>query len=123
MKKTVFVLFVAILVQSCATMKTHSFENTKQTLDLDLSAEKAFSIAVRTAMDMNWEVIDTDSQLKTLSAKTPKTMNRWDDDVNVYVDNTESGSTINVKSKLGHEPNRKYIDSFLQAIKSKANTN
>lgn len=106
---------------SCATMQTHSFDNTMQKLEVNIEANKAFSIAVRTAMDMNWEIINTDSQIMTFSAKTPKTMSRWDDDVNLYVDKSESGSIINVKSKLGHESNRKYIETYLQTIKNKIN--
>lgn len=119
MKKIILFGFV-ILFTSCATVqKTHTVERTTQKLELNINVENAYNLAYKTALEFSWVMTNSDTNMHAFGATTPVVLKRWDDDVNVFVEGNENNSIITVKSKLGHEPNVKYIESYLQAIKEK----
>lgn len=118
--KTFVKVFAFILLTGCVSLSTHSLENTMQKIEINHSLEQAYQFAYRTAMEFNWEMTHSDSHMHAFTAKTPQTMRRWEDTVNVFIENSENGSVIVVKSTLGHSPNQEYIDSYLKSIKSKA---
>jgi len=108
--------------QIIAHKGTHSIENTLQKLELNCSAEKAYFIAYKKAVLLDWSFNNTDSKLFVFSATTPKTMKRWDDDVNLYIDAVnENKCIISIKSKLGHKPNKDYITLYLISIEEQIN--
>ncbi|MDY0144216.1 MAG: hypothetical protein RBR97_20225 [Bacteroidales bacterium] len=119
MKQILIILAVALT--GCATLNTHSSERTLLKQDFSKDAKEIYRIAMQTAMELNWEITMNDSETLAFSAKTPKTMSRWDDVVNVFVVQNENISTMTVKSGLGHKPNVDYINSFIDTIKNKAN--
>lgn len=118
MKKTIIYILLLALT-GCATMNTHSPQNTTQTRDFKLEAETVYSTALQTAMELNWEITMSDSGAMAFSAKAPCTLKRWDDQINVFVTNKEGLSTLTVKSALGHKPNAEYINSYLDQLTEK----
>jgi hypothetical protein len=117
MKKMLFFLLVPLT--GCATLNTHSVENTTQKMELQTGVKSAYKFAIQTAMEMSWEISMSDPESLIFSGKTPSTMQRWDDVVNIYISETENYSTITVKSTLGHAPNVEYIKQYLQNVKNK----
>ena len=95
----------------------HSDENTTQRLTLKCKVEKLYSLAFTTAMESSWKIVSSTPTVYSFSATTPKTMKRWDDDVNVFVkQDNDSISILTVKSNLGHKPNVEYIQEYLKKI-------
>jgi hypothetical protein len=119
MKKIISSLLAVILFTSCATMQTHTSERTTQKLTLNTTLKDAYSLAFKTALEMRWTIINSDTDMHSFSAKTPGELSRWEDEVNVIVENINDNSVITVLSNLGHEPNRKYIESYIESIKRK----
>ena len=118
--KTYFPLLAIILFTSCATLSTHSLENTMQKIEISQNVDEAYKLAYKTAVEFSWEITNSDAHMHAFTAKTPQVMSRWEDTVNVLVEKTQNGSEITVKSKLGHTPNAKYVKSYLDMVKSKS---
>lgn len=114
-----FTLILLLTLTGCATMSTHSSQNTTQTRDFTEEAQTVYRAAMQTAMELNWEITMSDSNVMAFGAKTPVTMSRWDDQVNVFILEKDDISTLTVKSTLGHKPNADHINLFLEKVSEK----
>jgi hypothetical protein len=126
--KNIIIILISLLLttmsfgQIIATKETHSIDNTLQKLELNCGIEKAYLCSYRVASEFNWNILTSDTKIYAFTAETPKTMKRWDDYVNVYFDTVdENKSIINIKSKLGHKPNKEYITLYLTTLEEKIN--
>lgn len=113
---SLFATLIMLVLLGCATTKTHSDENTTQKIKLsDVSPKKVYQTALKMALQQNWDIKMKDSENYMFQAETPKSMNKWSDDVSVYI--TENGKTImTIKSNLGHKPNRKFIKTYKKQV-------
>lgn len=118
--KTFITVAALLFLTSCVSLSTHSLENTMQKTEIPNDVEQAYQFAYRTAMELNWVMTHSDSHMHAFTASTPQIMKRWEDTVNVFIEKSENGSVIVVKSKLGHKPNAEYIGLYLRSIKDKA---
>ncbi len=117
--KAFLIVSAFFVFTSCVSLSTHSLENTMKKIEINCDLEQAYQFAYRTAMELNWEMTHSDSHMYAFTAKTPQTMKRWEDTVNVFIEKSETGSVIVVKSTLGHQPNQEYIESYLNSIQTK----
>ncbi len=119
MKKfTILLMFLGLF--GCATSYLHTVERTTQKLEVSLSVKDAYALAYKTALENSWVITSSEIEVNGFSAKTPVLWQRWDDDVNLFVEATPTGSVITVKSKLGHKPNVQFIEGYLKSIKDRA---
>lgn len=118
--KNLLLSFILLLsITGCATMQTHSAQNTTQTKEFNVDAQKVYRAAVQSAMELKWNITMSDADVLAFSAKTEQLMSRWEDNVNVFINEKDGVSTITVRSTLGHEPNVKHIGEFLNLLSSK----
>ena len=68
---------------------------------------------------MDWKVSMSDADVMAFSAEYPQTMQRWGDQVNVFIVEKEGISTLTIKTTLGHAPNTEYIRLFVTRIAGK----
>ena len=117
--KTTYYFIIMFCILGCVPMKTHSPENTTQKANFEVNSKTVYQQAIQVAMEMSWEITVSDSESMIFSGKTPGLGSRWGDVVNVYVNGDKNQSTLIVKSRLGHSPNVKYIQSYLEKVKRK----
>lgn len=116
-------IILLLVLTGCATMNTHNPQRTTQTRDFNAEAQTVYRTALQTAMEFQWEITMSDADVMAFSAKTPSTLSRWDDQINVFVNNKDNLSTLTVRSTLGHKPNIEYITSYLEKVAEKLNEN
>ena len=118
MKKLSVLLLVAIIIScgGCVSQKVHSTENTTKKVAFKSLPSEVYKVALRTALEMDWEITFSEEAALSFGGKTPEKMSRWGDVVNVYISETEEGSEITISSRLGHKPNVDYIQSYIDAI-------
>lgn len=119
MKGFIRLIGLLVFISGCATTKTHTTERTNQKIELSTDIDDAYSIAYKTAMEMSWTITNSDPDMHAFSAKTPVSWQRWEDEVNVYIEADKSKSILTVKSKLGHDPNREHIGNYIEAVMKK----
>jgi len=118
--KKLIPLLTLLLLTSCGGLKNHTIERTLQEIEISNDIDEAYQFAFRTAMEMSWEMTHSDAHLHSFTAKTPYLLKRWNDTVNVFIEKSNNGSIIRVKSALGHNANIEHIQTYLQAIVSKS---
>jgi len=119
MKKSILLLFILMCFFKLSFSKKHSAENTTQKLELKCDIEQAYKLSFNTALELSWEIKNSEHSMFNFSAVTPVSMKRWDDMVNVFVISNDSTSIITIKSTLGHKPNVEYISLYLDTILNK----
>ncbi|MFO7830174.1 MAG: hypothetical protein R6V23_16245 [Bacteroidales bacterium] len=114
-----FSIAILMILTSCATTKTHSEANTTQKVKFSANSQKVYQIALRTALQQKWEIKMKDSENYMFQGETPSSMNKWPDDVGVYIVKENNKTIMTIKSTLGHEPNKKFIKEYISQIKEK----
>ena len=109
-------VILAIVLNSCATTKTHSAQNTTQEIRVIATPQEAYKTALQLAMEMSWVINFSDPVTLSFGGTTPQKMSRWENNVNVMIKQDGAEVTIIVKSQLDHNPNSDYIHDYLGKV-------
>lgn len=94
-----------------------------QSLAVNAPPDEAYRAAAQVAAQMGWTISNSDATAFIISATTPGSMGRWDDEVTVTVaEDAGAGprwSRVTVTSGLAHGPNVRHIGEYLTAVRDR----
>ena len=120
--KLLFLITFFLLLVSCATYRANTGpgadERKTQSRTFIGSYDQVYKTVVQTAANQNWEITHTDKDAGLVQAKTPASLQAWEDEVGITINEIDGGVRVQVKSGLANAPNVEIVRKYLDAISS-----